>query len=303
MWSAAPQTTLWGGLGPRFEPGTGDLEARTLTTRPPHLLARPPHLLFKTLLVPRVPYSVPEFLHYVQYLAECRDSNPSFCDHSQVRYQWATHIPNALHTNLKSWNTIYIWHLLKYVTWVARWRRSSLSTYSKAQRKRARVSARPTQINGSVKLETLRAIEQYMPVTSGVWRGRAKENSYIKFWRKVPLIWALYLQVCDLNLPGWPLGRASPLARPRGQWVRRPAGPRPSAGRYAWWAARGPPPPAAPPTGADPSPSPAARYRGCRGRPWRAPRTAMLSQFPTWTRPMMRKDIFKPNIIILAEFI
>ena len=32
------QTTLWGGPGPRFEPGTGDLEARTLTTRPPHLL-------------------------------------------------------------------------------------------------------------------------------------------------------------------------------------------------------------------------------------------------------------------------
>ena len=25
-------------VGPRFEPGTGDLEARTLTTRPPHLL-------------------------------------------------------------------------------------------------------------------------------------------------------------------------------------------------------------------------------------------------------------------------
>ena len=36
--SAAPQTTLWGGPGPRIEPGTGDLEARTLTNRPPHLL-------------------------------------------------------------------------------------------------------------------------------------------------------------------------------------------------------------------------------------------------------------------------
>ena len=36
--SAAPQTTLWGGYGPRFEHGTGDLEAGTLTTRPPHLL-------------------------------------------------------------------------------------------------------------------------------------------------------------------------------------------------------------------------------------------------------------------------
>ena len=33
--SAAPQATLWGGLGPRFKLGTGDLEARTLTTRPP----------------------------------------------------------------------------------------------------------------------------------------------------------------------------------------------------------------------------------------------------------------------------
>ena len=38
VWSAAPQTTLWGGPRPRFEPRTGDLEARTLTTRPPHLL-------------------------------------------------------------------------------------------------------------------------------------------------------------------------------------------------------------------------------------------------------------------------
>ena len=38
MWSAAPQTTLWGGPKPRFEPGTGDVEAGTLTTRPPHLL-------------------------------------------------------------------------------------------------------------------------------------------------------------------------------------------------------------------------------------------------------------------------
>ena len=37
VWSAAPQTTLWGGPGPRFEPGTGCLEAETLTTRPPHL--------------------------------------------------------------------------------------------------------------------------------------------------------------------------------------------------------------------------------------------------------------------------
>ena len=34
VWS---QTTLWWGPGPRFESGTGDLEAGTLTTRPPHL--------------------------------------------------------------------------------------------------------------------------------------------------------------------------------------------------------------------------------------------------------------------------
>ena len=38
MGSATPQTTLWGCPGPRIEPGMGDLEARTLTTRPPHLL-------------------------------------------------------------------------------------------------------------------------------------------------------------------------------------------------------------------------------------------------------------------------
>ena len=32
MWSAAPETTLWGGPRPRFEPRTGDPEAETLTT-------------------------------------------------------------------------------------------------------------------------------------------------------------------------------------------------------------------------------------------------------------------------------
>ena len=36
--SAAPQTALWGGPGLRFEAGTGDLEAWTVTTRLPHLL-------------------------------------------------------------------------------------------------------------------------------------------------------------------------------------------------------------------------------------------------------------------------
>ena len=30
---AAPQTTLWGGPGPRFEPGTGDLETLRLKKR------------------------------------------------------------------------------------------------------------------------------------------------------------------------------------------------------------------------------------------------------------------------------
>ena len=38
VWSAAPQISLWGGPWLIFEPGTGDLEAGTLTTRPPHLL-------------------------------------------------------------------------------------------------------------------------------------------------------------------------------------------------------------------------------------------------------------------------
>ena len=32
--------TLWGGPGTRFEPGTGGLEAGTLTTRPPHPLIK-----------------------------------------------------------------------------------------------------------------------------------------------------------------------------------------------------------------------------------------------------------------------
>ena len=43
VWSAAPETSLWGVPGPRVEPGTGDPEAETLTTRPPHLLS--PHLI------------------------------------------------------------------------------------------------------------------------------------------------------------------------------------------------------------------------------------------------------------------
>ena len=42
VWSAATQITLWGGPGPRFKPGTVDLEARPLdhqtSLRPPHLL-------------------------------------------------------------------------------------------------------------------------------------------------------------------------------------------------------------------------------------------------------------------------
>ena len=38
LWSVAPQTTLWGGPLPRYELGTSDLEAGSLTTRPPHLL-------------------------------------------------------------------------------------------------------------------------------------------------------------------------------------------------------------------------------------------------------------------------
>ena len=41
----------------------------------------------------------------VQYLAGCRDSNPSCCNRSQVCYQWqwASHIPNELHTSLMSY--------------------------------------------------------------------------------------------------------------------------------------------------------------------------------------------------------
>ena len=38
VWSAAPQTTLLGGFGSRFQLGMGGLEAGTLTTRPPYLL-------------------------------------------------------------------------------------------------------------------------------------------------------------------------------------------------------------------------------------------------------------------------
>ena len=44
-------------------------------------------------------------LLYVRYLAGCRDSNPSCCNRSQVCYQWqwASHIPNELHTSLMSY--------------------------------------------------------------------------------------------------------------------------------------------------------------------------------------------------------
>ena len=48
---------------------------------------------FKPLFDPSVPYSVPSFIVSVQYLAGCRDSDPSCCDCSQVCFQWATHIP------------------------------------------------------------------------------------------------------------------------------------------------------------------------------------------------------------------
>ena len=49
-------------------------------------------IFFSTLFVPMLPYSVQVFVLYVQYLAGCRDSNPSCCDCSQVCSQWATHI-------------------------------------------------------------------------------------------------------------------------------------------------------------------------------------------------------------------
>ena len=34
--SAAPQTALWGGPGPRFKPGTDCVDEGTLASRPPH---------------------------------------------------------------------------------------------------------------------------------------------------------------------------------------------------------------------------------------------------------------------------
>ena len=46
-----------------------------------------------TLFVPRFPYSVLGFILYLQYLAGCRDSDPSCCDRGQICYQWATRIP------------------------------------------------------------------------------------------------------------------------------------------------------------------------------------------------------------------
>ena len=38
VWPVAHQFILWGGPGPRFEPGPGGPEAGTLYPRPPHLL-------------------------------------------------------------------------------------------------------------------------------------------------------------------------------------------------------------------------------------------------------------------------
>ena len=51
VWSAAPQTTLWGRPRPRFEPGMADLEAETLTTRPTHLLGTEGSALLLNLLL------------------------------------------------------------------------------------------------------------------------------------------------------------------------------------------------------------------------------------------------------------
>ena len=39
-----------------------------------------------TLFVPRVTYSIPGFLLFTQYLAGCRELNPSCCNRSQVCY-------------------------------------------------------------------------------------------------------------------------------------------------------------------------------------------------------------------------
>ena len=66
---------------------------------------------FILFFVPWIPYSVPGLLFYVQYLAGCRDSNPSCCDHSQVCYQWATRISYELHTFPMSY-THPLWMIL-----------------------------------------------------------------------------------------------------------------------------------------------------------------------------------------------
>ena len=69
--------------------------------------------IFVTLFVLRVkegPLSTPRFLLYVQYLAGCRESNLSCCDRSQVCYQWATHIPDELHTSLWATHIPYELH-------------------------------------------------------------------------------------------------------------------------------------------------------------------------------------------------
>ena len=56
-------------------------------SEPPKKVAVPQlWYLFLTLFVPGVPYSVPGFLLYVQYVAGCRELNPSCCDRSKVCY-------------------------------------------------------------------------------------------------------------------------------------------------------------------------------------------------------------------------
>ena len=63
---AAPQTTLWGGPGTRFEPGTGGIVAGTLTNRPPHL----PRLFLRGYCLPyhlvlfKLPVSFLPCVHY-----------------------------------------------------------------------------------------------------------------------------------------------------------------------------------------------------------------------------------------------
>ena len=73
--------------------------------------------VFFSLLFAQVPVLRPGFSLCLQYMAGCRESNPSCCDRSQVCYQWATGVPFS--SFLKSFYWVLLYYLYSITVWSA----------------------------------------------------------------------------------------------------------------------------------------------------------------------------------------